>query len=227
VEIPNGFDPRIWSLNGASAAAAAIVGDGGPRRLTILHSGTLTAARPLTPLIRALSDPRVAGDFRLVLHGHLSPASRAEVERARRAGKVAIELLAPAPWEEAIARIAAADACLITQSREAGDETAVASKIYEYLALGRRVLCVTDGGASESLLRRLQADELCARLDIPETIVAALVRLRDRTGRPVPRERLEPYNRRALAGRMAALLEQVRAEEGSNSARRTAQAVAR
>jgi hypothetical protein len=50
---------------------------------------------------------------------------------------------------------------------------------------------------------------LCARLDVPETIVAALARLRAGTCRPLAPERLEPYSRRTLAGRMAALLEDV------------------
>src|SRR5262249_49614122 len=57
VEIPNGFDPRIWSMNGTAAAVEQSAGDSEPGRLTILHSGTLTAARPLTPLLQALGDP--------------------------------------------------------------------------------------------------------------------------------------------------------------------------
>jgi hypothetical protein len=227
VEISNGFDPEIGSLarTGTTEQAPAegiaetaekdhtplrvVRTHDSKRTLTLLHSGTLTPARPLAPLLQALEDPRIAGSFRLVLHGYLSPASRAEVESARQSSGVPIEVLPPSPWREAVERIASADAGLITQARVAGDETAVASKIYEYLALNKPVLCVTDGGASEALLRRLEADELCARLDIPETIVAALARLRAGTRRPLLPERLEPYSRRALAGRMAALLEDV------------------
>lgn len=206
VEVANGFDPQIRAIVEPEARRDPPREEGSRQMLTLLHSGTLTPARPITPLVRALSDPRVAGSFRLVLHGYLSPASRAEVERARQDGGAPIEALAPSPWKEAVARIARADACLITQARAAGDETAIASKIYEYLALGKPVLCVSDGGASEALLRRLGADQLCARLDAPETIVAALLRLRDRAPRPLAPGRLEPYSRRALAGRMAALL---------------------
>ncbi len=227
VEIPNGFDPQIGVLSKADARETAAstgaeqrnhthlrvarAADSGAHSapLTLLHSGTLTPARPLAPLIEALGDPRVAGSFRLVLHGHLSPASRAEVESAGRAGGVEIEVLGPSPWPEAVDRIAGADAGLITQARAAGDETAVASKVYEYLALNKPVLCITDGGASEALLRRLGADELCARLDIPETIVAALARLRAGTRRGPAHDRLAPYSRRVLAGRMADVLEEV------------------
>jgi glycosyltransferase involved in cell wall biosynthesis len=209
VQISNGFDPEIKSMAGTCVSRDRAQEGRSPQILTLLHSGTLTPGRPLTPLVRALADPRVAGSFRLVLHGYLSPASRAEVELASKDGKVAIEVLAPSPWREAIARIAKADACLITQGHAAGDETAIAGKIYEYLALGKPVLCVSDGGASEALLQRLQVDELCARLGEPETIVAALLRLREGAARPLPPDRLEPFSRRALAGRMASLLEDV------------------
>jgi len=206
VEIPNGFDPQVISIAGRREDGARPRGDSA---LTLLHSGTLTAARPIAPLVRALGDPRLAGRFRLVLHGYLSPASWAEVETVRREGGVPIEVRAVSPWEDAVAGIAEADACLVTQARGAGDETAVASKVYEYLALGKPVLCLTDGGATEALLHRLGADQLCARLDDPEGIVVALQRLRDGAVAAVPFERLEPYNRRMLAGRMAALLDEV------------------
>jgi hypothetical protein len=240
VEVSNGFDPTIVSTVGSSTgrdvptsreSPANRVGrespanrgipnqpDGG-RVLTLLHSGTLTPARPLAPLLGALADPRVAGCFRLVLHGYLSPATRAELESARLDGGVEIQVLAPSPWGEALARIAAADGCLITQGRAAGDETAIASKVYEYLALGKPVLCVTDGGATEALLRRLHADELCARLDERETIVQALVRLRDGTFEPPSPERLAPYSRGALAARMAALLDEVACASSTSTIR--------
>ncbi len=208
-EISNGFDPEIRSITKYGLDTTAPPTDRSRLPLTLLHSGTLTSARPIAPIVRALGDSRVAGSFRLVLHGYLSPASQTEVERARRESEVPIEVLAPSQWSDAVGRIEAADAGLITQASAAGDETAIASKIYEYLALEKPVLCVTDGGASEALLRRLGADELCARLDTPQTIVTALMRLRDGAAASPSRERLEPYSRRALAGQMAALLEDV------------------
>jgi glycosyltransferase involved in cell wall biosynthesis len=209
VEMSNGFDPEVRSIARRRDEANAQGEDRSSRTLTLLHSGTLTPARPITPLVKALADPRLAGAFRLVLHGYLSPATRAEVERTRDDRRVSIEVLAPSPWAQAVGRIADADACLITQARGAGDATAIASKVYEYLALGKPVLCLTDGGATESLLRRLGADALCARLDQPEAIVGALLALREHPPSPVPAERLEPYSRRAMAGAMAALLEEV------------------
>ena len=123
---------------------------------TIIHSGTLTKDRPLGPLLTssaAAAPPRPA---RLRRAGDPRPRSTASGAE--------VEIVPPSGWEDAVARIAAADVALITQSRGAGDETAVAAKVYEYLALGKPVLCLSDGGATEALLRRLGADQLSARL---------------------------------------------------------------
>ncbi|HLH15333.1 MAG TPA: hypothetical protein VKV16_11125, partial [Solirubrobacteraceae bacterium] len=89
-------------------------------------------------------------------------------------------------------------------------------KVYEYLALGKPVVCITDGGATEALLRRLGADQLCARLDRPEAIVAALRRLREQPPAPLAPALLEPYSRRALAAGMARALERASARRGAS-----------
>jgi glycosyltransferase involved in cell wall biosynthesis len=188
-EIPNGFEPALIAMRTPPR----------DRATTILHSGTLTKDRPLEPLLRALKPP-----LRLVLHGYVAPEIRAEVERAA----VEVEYVEPSGWEDAVRRTADADVALVTQSRGAGDETAVAAKVYEYLALGKPVLAITDGGATESLLRRLGADQLAARLDDHASIEAAL----DRIGSgdlppPVDSERLAEYERPRLAQRLAELLD--------------------
>jgi len=187
-EIPNGFEPALIAMRKASTGGT-----------TIIHSGTLTKDRPLEPLLRALRPP-----LRLVLHGYVAPEIRAEIERSG----ADVELVQPSPWEEAVRRIADADVALVTQGRGAGDETAVAAKVYEYLALGKPVLCLSHGGATESLLRRLGADQLVARLDDPASIEAALAAIS--TGElppPLPPERLAPYERPRLAERLADLLD--------------------
>lgn len=194
VEVPNGFEGELLTRRREHPPAG--------RPVTILHSGTLTADRPLAPLLHAMR--RRPGAFRLVLHGYLVPA----IEREIANGGVDVELVPASGWAEAVERIAAADVALITQSRGAGDATAVASKVHEYLALGRPVLCVTDGGATEALLRRLGADGLCARLDDEASIVAALDRiLAGDVPAPLNPERLAPFERRATALRLAAILD--------------------
>jgi glycosyltransferase involved in cell wall biosynthesis len=200
-DVPNGFEPNLLERRPAPRQAQTPV--------ELLHSGTLTADRPLRPLLVALAArPR---DVRLVLHGYLSPASSREV--AEFDSRVDVRLVPPSTWEDAVTRIAGTDATLVTQGRGAGDATAVAAKVYEYLALGRPVLATTDGGATEALLRRVGADQLVARLDDPGSIERALDRLSSgAVPDPVPAERLRAYDRRELARELASLLDSVSAK---------------
>jgi glycosyltransferase involved in cell wall biosynthesis len=193
-EVANGFEGELLDRRRADPPSG--------RPLTILHSGTLTADRPLAPLLRAMAQR--PGAFRLVLHGYLAPA----IEREIAEGGVDVEGVPPSGWDGAVERIAAADVTLITQGRGAGDATAVASKVYEYLALGRPVLSLTGGGATEALLRRLGADGLCARLDDDASILAALDRiLAGEVPAPVDPGLLAPFERRATAFALAAILD--------------------
>lgn len=197
-EIPNGFEPELLEMRDGARHA----GDRGPR--TLLHSGMLAAARPLEPLLRALSRPEHDGRFRVVLHGHLAPERKAEL--AAHPG-VPVEVVAPSSWRDAVRRMREADVTLITQAAAAGDATAITSKVYEYLALGRPVLAMTDGGATEALLRRLGADGLCARLDDEASITAALERAYADPRPALEPDALEPYRRDRIAARMAGLLD--------------------
>ncbi len=185
--IPNGFEPELLELRRKTSGT------------TILHSGTLTKDRPLAPLLRALRPP-----LRLVLHGYVVPEILAEVARS---GKD-VELVPPSAREDAVRRIAAADVALVTQGHGAGDKTAVAAKVYEYLALGKPILSITDGGATEKLLQRLGADRLAARLDDERSIEAALeLILAGDLPEPVAVEKLAPYERPRLAQQVVALLD--------------------
>lgn len=187
-QIANGFEPELLEKRIP------------PSGRTIIHSGTLTKDRPLAPLLRALKP-----HLHLVLHGYVAPEIQAEIAESG----AEVEIVPPSGWEDAVERIAAADVALVTQSRGAGDETAVAAKVYEYLALGKPVLCISDGGATEALLHHLGADQLTARLDDPPSIEAALARIN--TGElppPVAPEKLAPYERPRLAAKLVKLLGQ-------------------
>lgn len=209
VSIPNGFEPMLLERRGPDRRSR--------ESLTLLHSGTLIGTRPLAPLLNVLARDAYRGRVKLVLHGYLSPESREEVEAAK--SIVGVEIVPPSSWEDAIDRMRRADVCLVTQSDAVGDQTAVASKVFEYLALGKPVLATTDGGATEALLRRLGVDGLVARLDDASSIAAALDRaLDDELPKPVPPAELRPYDRRLLAGEMARLLNAV-VREGASVAR--------
>jgi glycosyltransferase involved in cell wall biosynthesis len=199
-EIPNGFEPELLSRRPPPQKPGTPI--------TLLHSGTLSADRPLRPLLSVLAREPHRSRFRLVLHGFLVPEIQRQV--AEFEDRVTVEVVPPSTWDDAVERIASADATLVSQARGAGDATAVAAKVYEYLALGKPVLAVTDGGATEALLRRLGADGLAARLSDERSIERALDRIAaGDVPEPVTVEQLESYDRRQIARRTAALLDNV------------------
>lgn len=200
-QVPNGFEPELleWRRDREPCVP-----------LTLVHSGTLIPQRPVAPLLNVLREEPYRSAFRLVLHGYAAPEIQDEI--AASGGGCDVQLVPPSSWRDAICRVAGADAALVTQGRGAGDAHAIAAKVYEYLALGKPVLCITDGGATEMLVKRLCGDELCARLGSPDSIRRALDRLmRPPAPAPVPPELLEPYSRRFIAAQMATLLERAAA----------------
>ena len=200
-KLPNGFDPRLLELRDEADGSRAAP-------LTILHSGTLVPDRPLAPLLRVLAREPFRSAFRVVLQGFVAPAMANELALADGACELVVK--PPVPWEEAVREMSAADVTLVSQARAAGDDTAVAAKVYEYLALGKPVLCLSHGGATEALLRSLGADRYCARLDDERSIAEALERLLAEPGRGAPTpETLAPYDRRRLARQLAAELDRV------------------
>ena len=156
---------------------------------TILHSGTLTKDRPLEPLLRALRPP-----LRLVLHGYVAPEIHAEIDRSG----AEVELVAalrlggrgpPDRGRRRRARHAGARGGRRDRGRREGLRVPRARQAGAL---------ITDGGATEALLRRLGADQLAARLDDPSSIEAALAKIGSGDlPPPVPPEKLAPYERAA------------------------------
>lgn len=192
--IPNGFEPELVALRSSASWSH--------RPLTILHSGVLTADRPLAPLLKALESDRLRSSFRLCLHGYMAPEIEDELSGAPPG--LEVQVLPPSDWTEAIEHIASADVTLVSQSRAAGDHLAVVSKLYEYIAIGKPVLCLTDGGGTEAMLKRLGVGQFCAPLDDPGAITSVLLRmLEEPPPPPVSVECIAPYDRAHIARTMA------------------------
>jgi glycosyltransferase involved in cell wall biosynthesis len=200
-EIPNGFEPELMTRRAAEPRTPSMP-------ITILHSGTLAPSRPVAPLLEVLAREPYRSAFRLVHHGYASRESLEEMSRFQ--GRCDMEILPPSGWAEAVERMGDADVGLILQTDACGDPTAVAAKVYELLALGKPVLCLTNGGATESLLSRLGADRLCGRIDDESSIVSVLDRLlAGPLPSPVPEPMLHAYDRSEIAAAMARLLDRV------------------
>lgn len=201
--LPNGFDPALLERRAPAPALEA----GG--RATVLHAGTLYGDRTAVHLLRALSLPHLAARLRVRLVGALDPASAAAVGDARSAG-LEVEVTPPVTWDRAIELTGAAQIAAVINSPGTGGDMALPSKLYEALALGRPVLALTSGGSDTArLLERLGQSAGCADPGDEVAIAAAAARLLDAPPAPVGVADLEPWNRAAVARRVAELLERL------------------
>jgi glycosyltransferase involved in cell wall biosynthesis len=197
--LPNGFDPVLLSRRAPPPPRV------GGQPAVLVHAGSLYGDRSAAPLIRALRRPELRGRARLELIGPLDAATEAVLDPG-------VSCSPPVPWEEAIAHTVAADLAVVINSPGTGGDMALPSKLYEALALGRPVLALTSPGSdTERLLRRLGQDAGCAPPADEPAIAAAVARLLDAPPAPVPAHTLAPWDRAAIAQRVASLLERLAA----------------
>jgi glycosyltransferase involved in cell wall biosynthesis len=198
--LPNGFDPVLLELRGRPRPR-----DG---RATLVHAGTLYGDRSAVTLLRALARPELAARVRLLLVGAVDPLTRAELRRDHGALEVAVE--PPMPWRAAVERVHAAEVAVVINSPGTGGDMAAPSKLYEALALGTPVLALTNPGSeSERLLQRLGHDAGCAPPADEDAIAGAVARLLDAPPPPIDPPALAPFNRAAIAERVAGLLDRL------------------
>jgi glycosyltransferase involved in cell wall biosynthesis len=199
--LPNGFDPSILELRGQVPVPRP---DG---RVTLIHPGSLYGERSIDVLVQALSRPGLRDRVRLELVGNMSAASEAAVRGAD--PQLEIDVSSPLPWRETIERIAAADAVVVIQPPQVGDDVAWPGKMFEALALGKAVLTLTGGGACEGLLRELGLDRGFARWNDVDSVADATALLLESAPVAVPVERLARWDRSIVARDYDALLDRV------------------
>lgn len=207
VIIPNGFDDAMFPARAAAAVP-------GRERLLVLHSGVLyPSERDPTEFFRALAELRDAGaihpsrvEFRLRATAH----DELYAPLLRELGLEDMVSLAPAvPYADALAEMMSADACLVLQAANCNDQ--IPAKVYEYLYAGRPVLALTDpAGDTGRLLRGLGMTDIVPlddRRAIKEALPGFLERVRTGSARIVEPSSVMPFSRRALTGRLAAILD--------------------
>jgi glycosyltransferase involved in cell wall biosynthesis len=213
VVVPNGFDP----------ADASIAMEGPPLplesgRLTILHTGTLAHdTRDPGALLSALEQMMHAGELRSdeadvwLVGRNLEVARRAAA--ARPLLEPCVHLRFSVSRGVALAAQRAATVLLVLGSPEPEHEGVVTGKVFEYLAARRPVLAFGPrGGALDRLLTDTGGGVLVT--STAEARAALLHWLREfrATGQVAWRgdpAALAAYDRRALAGRWASLLDEV------------------
>lgn len=211
VLIPNGFDPEDLP----SPAPPPPLTDG----IVFAHAGSLLLKRDGRPFFEAFADAVAPGSFggppmRLLLLGAL----RAEQEEAARSS-IGLERLRVAgfmPQRMALERLAASHVLVLITGTEEGGATAVAGKLYEYLALRRPILAVApDGSPAFRLVQKLGVGAAAdprdpAALRVAITAVARLAL--DGSFHGAPAEVLARFDRRNHASVWDALLRGLIAE---------------
>ncbi len=199
--LPNGFDPRLLEMRRSEAAPQA-----GERKLTMIHAGAVYGGRSLTALAEALAQPDLQGRFRLELVGTVDPAERHALDQS--AAGLEIDVSPPLEWDQAVQRVLGAHVVLVVAAPD--HDSAVPGKLYEALALGKPTLVIAaPGSATSRVMTQIGREGACARFGDRESIAAAVRNLVNDPQTPLSPDELAPWNRQAVAERMAALLERV------------------
>ncbi len=190
-----------------------------PRSYRLLtHIGSIYEGRYPAPLMAAVDRLARAGELdagrlRIRLIGMFAPAAVTAAERAMLEDLQArglVELVPPVAPAEARRALAEADANLLADMLGAGPGLQLASKIFDYLRIGRPVLAVTTRGSpADWVLERAGVPYVCLYAgDPPEQAERAL-----RAFLELPGEAVEPnawfrstFDGRAQTAALAALL---------------------
>ncbi|MDW7709331.1 MAG: glycosyltransferase [Deferrisomatales bacterium] len=184
-----------------------------PGSLWLLHAGTLKDGRDPSPVFEAMALlARQEPKYRTLRLTQVGATHQEILDRAER-----LDLAHQTEWIERVprARVAAllgkADALLLLPTPEA--PTAIPGKAYEYLRAGRPLLVVSDENETTQFLRGFSGVAVRSPEDVAgiagvlsEWFEAAEIP----TGDPAA---ALPYSRRAQAGELAALLDEVRREK--------------
>ena len=205
--ITNGFDPSdFYSADTGSSQ--------GQKRFVLAHVGRFDHWRTnddwfagLRRFVTQLGLDREQFVLRLV--GHASGVTREKI----RATGVNSAFTGYVSHGEAVREMRSADALLLNVPEGRNAASVIPAKLFEYLAAQRPVLVVGPaGGECEAIVRSCKAGLSVGFNE--RAIAGALSELYEawRTERPVPgcpRDRLEPYSRITLTGKLATVLDQL------------------
>ncbi len=164
VLIRNGFDPEYFA---AGQIPETIPTD----KLRLVYTGSLTPKRTPWFFLQALEQfvalrPGMADRIEVRFIGFIPEQIRKLIEESGVRDMVRCQG-SISPREVARLLCSEADVCLVFQRENEGGETAIPGKVYEYLAAGKPILCMADGGATVRFLKRLGCNLFSAYEDIP------------------------------------------------------------
>lgn len=147
VVIPNGFDPEDFS--NVPAAAKKV------NKLVITHTGSLYRKRDPGRFFEALGALLVSGQIKaeeieLRFVGGIAPELYRSFQHADALQRV-LQVIPPVSHREALAFQAESDVLLILQP---GTSVSIPGKIFEYIAMRKKILALTPAGATADVVRQ-------------------------------------------------------------------------
>jgi glycosyltransferase involved in cell wall biosynthesis len=211
VTIPNGFDPMDFAVQ------EDFQGERDPKKFTIVYTGSFYGEKQ-TPayFLRAMKENIEAGGFDadsvvLRILGSHSAALQTQVCQLGLAQQVRVE--GYASHARAVRAMQQADCLLLIIGSGRGSEVVFTGKIFEYLAARRPILALVPPGAASELIQSARAGMIVAPEDVAGISQALRMQYRQwKEGRlsiDLDNEVIQVYDRRRLAGQLAAELNQV------------------
>jgi glycosyltransferase involved in cell wall biosynthesis len=204
--ITNGYDRTE-----APAAGPARPADG---RFRIVYTGTLDRPAELEAFLGGVHRlvarrPELRMGLKVVFYGLISDACRAVAQGYAERGHLedVVRIAGLVSRQLALAAVAEADAALVLLGSGPGMDLFVGGKLYDYLGQNRQILAMVPQGDARDVLAGLGWGVIAD--PTPESVEAAVERL---IGQPAPAGPADPtgrYDRAALAGELAALLDDV------------------
>ena len=210
--IPNGYDEEDfaaieWNPENARSPSRCMV---------LIHNGLLyPVERDPRPFFAAVGDLYRAGSIspstlKIVLRGSGNEDSYRD--QLRRYGIEEIVFLKESiPYRDALGETISADGLLLFQASVCNDQ--IPAKLYEYMRARRPILALTDLNGDTAWALKDAGIDTIAPWDSKEAIAKGLLdfigQIRDGRAPVAGREITEGYSRKALAGKLAGLLDSV------------------
>jgi glycosyltransferase involved in cell wall biosynthesis len=206
----NGYDPADFPPLCDTAAKA-----GGPLRLT--YAGTLYGGRNPFPLLKGLAQlvSRGAvrkGELEIHLIGDCDRAMGHSIADVSREFGISdfVFVQPPAPYAEALSALSQSDVLLLFAQNQ---PLQIPAKLYEYLHIGRFILCFADG-ATAGVVREAKAGrvvESCSAEEAESALaeILGLHRAGALQARRPALDSLTKYMARPLAAKLADVLNEV------------------
>ncbi|HVK63219.1 MAG TPA: glycosyltransferase family 4 protein [Polyangium sp.] len=211
ITLTNGYDPDDF----AHIAAAPPPSYSPGRKLVATYAGTTfwhTSPRGLFAGLRLLAEraPALANLFDIRFVGRVVDTERAVFDEAP---LPMVRHLGFRPHDEALSLLAESHLALVVVDDIPGNAAIYPGKIFDIMAVGRPCLALAPEGALSCLIERHRLGVVVHPRE-PAAIAAALERIARsfQRGEPILPSRpvgLEPFHRRAIAGRLAEVVREI------------------